>query len=101
MTYGIDRSVGDVDKGLREPLTFKEQVALLSPHLHEELKERQLDAGISRLVFERFAAGYAEYGDQLFTQSSVDLSQNRAEEVADDIIYAAEQRRRRSNGEGL
>ena len=68
------------------------QMGMLFPHLAPLLCSHSPE--IRRLVGERLISGYTEHGSSLFNMSDTDLELAFNEEVADQLIYKAEQLRR-------
>lgn len=72
----------------RATMSFEDQLARILPHVDDQL---QFLAGV------RFVQGFREHGDGLMRMTDAELERAALEEVADEIVYRAEQRARQES----
>ena len=70
----------------RTTMSFDDQLARILPHVDDQ---HQFLAGV------RFVQGFKEHGDSLMRMTDAELERAALEEVADEIVYRAEQRARK------
>lgn len=72
----------------RTTMSFDDQLARILPHVDDQ---HQFLAGV------RFVQGFKEHGDSLMRMTDAELERAALEEVADEIVYRAEQRARQES----